>query len=335
MLDRRRRHGRGAAVDRAARTLLLLAVVGSADLAAAQGYFFPCNDVVASQSTVNLSQSVVASPLPPPALGSQSDGPRFGNPTASSIQRGYSDVSSASAQAALSIGSGGFGSVSSVGIDNQQGGGGPAAGAEGCYGDTVTVEGASGSGTLVVPVHVTGSLFATFVEPGSIPDGYPVVEAGITVACRTLSLSSCGDFEASTQQPTTPPDNHVEPVDAQFELRIPFAFGVATQFFERVFTSAAAIPPLADGGGGRAEADLTGTLGAATVLDQDGQPVLGATIQSDLGVDYLAPEPESPLMAAAVVLALGLRSALGRARADLRRSASPGRARPASTARGA
>jgi hypothetical protein len=119
VLDRRRLHGCGAAIDRGARTLLLLATVGSADLAAAQGYFYPCNDVVASQSTVNLSQSVVESPLPPPAPGSQSDGPRFGNPTASSIERGYSDVSSATAQAGLSIGSGGFGSVSSVGIDNQ------------------------------------------------------------------------------------------------------------------------------------------------------------------------------------------------------------------------
>jgi len=142
--------------------LLLLGIVGSADLAAAQGYIFPCGNAV-SQSTVNLHNVAVGSPLPPPAAGSESDGPRTGNPTSSSIQRGYSDVSSATTRAALSIGSWGFGSVSSVGIDNQQGGGGPAAGAEGCYGDTVTIQGASGSGTFVIPVHVTGSLFATFV----------------------------------------------------------------------------------------------------------------------------------------------------------------------------
>ena len=145
-------------------------------------------------------------------LGSARDEERAfpSNPTASSIQRGYSDVSSATAKAGLSIGSGRFDSVSSVGIQDQQAGGGPAAGAEGCYGDTVTVGGAAGSGTLVVPVHVTGSLFATFVIPGQV------------------------------------------------------------------------------------------------LLDQDGQVVPGAIVQSALGVDYLTPEPDSSAMTAAALLALGL-----------------------------
>ena len=305
MLEQRQCHG-CAIARRSARLLLLLGIVGAADLAAAQGYFFPCNDVVVSQSTVNLANSFLGSPLPPPAAGSESDGPRTGNPTSSSIQRGYSNVSTATAQAVLSIGSRGFGSTSSVGIDNQLALAATAAGAEGCYGDTVTIGGASGSGTLVVPVHVTGSLFATFVIPGATPPD-PLVEAGMSVACKTLSLSSCGDFEANTQQPTTPPDNHVEPVDTQLEMRIPFVFGEATQFFERVFTSAAVGVPV--GGGGRAEAHLVGTPSAATVLDQDGQIVPGATVQSALGVDYLAPEPRSPAMAAAALLMLGLRSA--------------------------
>ena len=100
------------------RALLLLGIVGSADLASAQGYFYPCDDVAVSQSTVNLASEALGPPLPP-APGSQSDGPRFGNPTSSSIQRGYNDVSAATALAALSIGGGGFGSVSSVGITNE------------------------------------------------------------------------------------------------------------------------------------------------------------------------------------------------------------------------
>jgi hypothetical protein len=305
----RRRYGRSA------RLLILLGVVGSADLAAAQGYFFPCNDLVASQSTVNLAENYLGPPLPPPAAGSQSDGPRFGDPTSSSIQRGYSNVSSAIARAALAIGSGGFSSQSSVGNDNQQALAATGGGAEGCYGDTVTIGGGSGSGTLVLPVHIVGSLFATYVIPGP-PPANPVVEAGISVMCKTLT-SSCGDYEANTQTPTTPPDNQVEPVDDQLEMRIPFVFGEATQFFERVFTSAA-VGFTAIGGGVRAETDLTGTLGAATVLDQADQVVPGATIQSDLGVDYFAPvpEPESRALAAAVVLVLGLRSAGVRPRAS-------------------
>ena len=118
----------------------------------------------------------------------------------------------------------------------------------------------------------------------------------------------------STLQPTTPPDNHAEPVDAQLEMRIPFVFGEATQFWERAFTSAAVAPGYQ--GGARAESDLKGARSAGTVLDQEGQVVSGATIQSALGVDYLAPEPDANAMAAAVLLALGLRSALVRQRAS-------------------
>jgi len=76
--------------------------------------------------------------------------------------------------------------VSSVGIDNQRAGGGPAAGAEGCYGDTVTIEGGQRLGYARRPHSRHRLLFATFVDPGSIPDGYPVVEAGMFVACKTL-----------------------------------------------------------------------------------------------------------------------------------------------------
>jgi uncharacterized protein (TIGR03382 family) len=62
--------------------------------------------------------------------------------------------------------------------------------------------------------------------------------------------------------------------------------------------------------GGFVNVDLGGALGAASITDAGGTPLPNATLTSDSGFDYLAPEPAAGTAPAALLALVALRRRL-------------------------
>jgi hypothetical protein len=187
---------------------------------------------------------------------------------------------------------------------------GSVAGATGTFLDVVTITAphvlASGSGTLEIPLHITGSAttLGTVVGPGiphtaeltydfqslgTVTFGHVADKIGLTTTGETITCgaAACGAAPVLFDQTVL--------VDLPFTFGEEFAlkgvFGVDASFFLNA-PSAAFL-------GGTSIADFahTVTFGPARVLDANGDVVVGATIVSD--IDYFAgtaaavPEPHT------------------------------------------
>lgn len=215
--------------------------------------------------------------------------------TASSmVQRdnGYS-----AALASVGIGPAGFGAIATVAIhDHALISYGPIASLSAFAGDSVTIGGGVGSGTFVLPVHVTGSGYIYYTRPASIPDD-PTFEAYFKLACwysETFPAPSCGSLTVNFDVENT--ENMPTPVDSVVDMQIPFTFGVPTPFivdiaaYARFFTAN-------DNQGIGAKQDATvsvdfshtGVVEKGKVLDDLGNEVPDATVDSASGFDYLNP----------------------------------------------
>jgi hypothetical protein len=230
-------------------------------------------------------------------------------------------------QAAMTVVSyGGFSaSVSSTGDLNDypvggQGFTGPniAANAKATIWDVVTVSGSSGPGTLRMMWHVTGSVDIGWSVTGPVED----IDHG------QVSLA----FLCAAQQVGSPtPGNCPDPaltwtddaaVDEMVNVDVPIVFGAPEQYQlginlqssigTGVYTaSTGLIAFMAHANGGFGS---TGTLAGVEALDGIGQPVPGATIQSESGFQYdVAPEPGGPLLvtSGSLVLVLARRRSVG------------------------
>ena len=296
----------------AAATLLCVAVPAQA--------FIPLAPTPCSGSVVNLSV-VTPDAYPPPYPGSVSDPPypdpaRCGNdPVSSQISRSYSAAASGIASAQSIMGSGGFylrAHGSEEGVDNNQLG--TAGNAGGSFTDSLIVTGSSGSGTLVLPLHVTGSSTVSFGLTSLLA---PQAGGYFKLTCDSVAFTafSCAD--------ETLPFDASQPFDATLTAMVPFTFGDEVAFVRAVDAAAGFVTPYdvdhpAGPSGGLAEAVFGGTWEKATVLDAGGHEV-AATISSASGFDYLNPAPE-PAAFGEGAAALGALLALGSSRARRTRS---------------
>ena len=304
----------------AAATLVCVAVVP------AQA-FIPLAPTPCSGSVANLSV-VTPDAYPPPYPGSQSDPPypdpaRCGNdPVSSQISRSYNQgaggPASGIASAQCTMGEGGFHlrvHGSEEGVDNNQLG--TAGNAGGSFTDSLIITGASGNGSLLLPLHVTGSSTVSF---GLTSPLAPLAGGYFKLTCSSVAFVSfsCANetlsFDAS------------QPFDATLTATVPFTFGAEVAFSRAVDAAAGFVTPYdldhpAGPSGGLAEAAFDGTWEKATVLDAEGHEV-AATISSASGFDYLNPAPE-PVALAAGFAALGALLALGRIGSATRDAAAP------------
>ena len=269
-----------------------------------------------SGSAVNLAVQTPDTGAPP-FPGAESDPPygqpaRCGNdPESSEISRSFiSPVGpNAIASAQFKMGEGSFGTVvHASAADFSNNGFGIAANAGGSFADSLIISGSSGPGTLVLPLHLTGSAVVSYSIGGSpLP---PRAEGYFKLGCSGVTFAgSCADetlsFSAS------------QAFDATLTARVPFTFGEEVAFQRAVDASAGFVPPYdvdhPDGpSGGFVEGHFMGTWQKAKVLDAASQEV-AATISSASGFDYLNPVPE-PEAWDAEAAALGALLALGRRR---------------------
>lgn len=258
--------------------------------------------------------SPVAIPPPAPSSFSQTIGanpPTFAN---SSFQRSILDLCNgcqplATGTANIAMGAATFGAFVEAAGTNVA----VATTALGSFVDDLIVSpplGVGGSGTMLLPLRVTGSVGIFASTP---PVGQPAIltQAGFSIFCATTLLSGpggglCGGsnrFNFSVTGGNTPQFifDHPQSVDMSLLLTIPFTFGQEFLLDRQVWFSAGVVGN--EGGCGNG-CDLqgtvdghfldTGTWGAATVLDAAGHVVSGATILSASGIDYLSPNGGPP-----------------------------------------
>ena len=170
-------------------------------------------------------------------------------------------------------------------------------------GDTITTNGYS----LVLPLHIDGSVNVTYEYPTDIPvsrTNPPAV--WLTVGCNYLPtpnrLEACGGFEREIfSEPAS--------VNQDFRIVVPTVPGVPVDFSTTVDVEANVDPEYIVGfAGAIGDFSHTGVFGPAEVLDANGNPIADPLIESSSGYDYLNPTgpvsgvPELPTWA---MLALG------------------------------
>jgi len=190
------------------------------------------------------------------------------------------------------------------------------AGTEGVFLDLLTITAppalASGSGTLEIPLHITGSattlgtvvgpgiphtaeLIYDFQSLGTVTFGHSGDEIGLTTSGETVTCGAAGCGAAPVL------------FDKTVLVDLPFTFG--EQFYLKgvLAVDASFFLGAPAGGilGGTSIADFahTVTLGPATILDANGHVVAGATILSDInylgGTAAAVPEPQTFALLAA------------------------------------
>lgn len=181
----------------------------------------------------------------------------------------------------------------------------------GIFNDCATAGGYSGAGVLHIPIHLTGSRALTY-SPGGYtpppPPSPPPSYAQLRILCGAMTVGS--GVATNCDGPSSLWEASGD-IDTTVELVFGFSFGQPVKFS---FASEL-LATVGDKGNGVAEATgsltadadvtLAGTLLPAYITDPAGSPLVGATLQSDSGFDYLtAPEPRGAWAAAAIALAL-------------------------------
>ncbi len=271
----------------------------------------PPNPLEADSIVQFLGISPVA--IPPPAPGSffQAVGANPPDFAKSLFQRSILDLCStcqpiASGTANIAMGAVTFGAFVSAAGDNVA----SAATAVGSFVDDLMVNpppGVSGNGTILVPLHVTGSV--GIVSTTVVGQPPILTQAGFSIFCATSTLSGpgggvCGGsnpiaFSVSVPHPSQFIFDHSQPVDMSLLLTVPFTFGQEFLLDRQVWFTAGEIPQsICDDCHFQATVEGhfedTGTWGAATVRDALGNVVPGATILSASGIDYLNPTAGPP-----------------------------------------
>jgi hypothetical protein len=182
------------------------------------------------------------------------------------------------------------------------------------------------TGTLLVPVHVTGGISGTSSnDPVSAPALPPTINGSLVFFCTGSFVGGCGSDSVFV---TVDDGAALQPFDQMFVMTIPFAFDQPVSF-DVTFRLSAGLRGAhccsADTFSGIVDGSDRGIFGPATVLDANGDAVSGATIVSDSGYDYLAPEPDEWALDVAALAALAAegrwRPAARSARAARRSSA--------------
>ena len=281
----------------------------------------PSNTLEATSIVQFSGISPVAIPPPAPSSFSQTMGanpPDFAN---SLFQRSVLDICSTcqplgAGTANMSMGAVTFGAVVEAAVDNVA----IATTALGSFVDDLIVNPpaflpqlAGSSGTLLLPLRVTGSVSVVLSTPPAGAPPWGPAEAGFSVFCATTLVSGpggavCGGsnpFHFSVTGGNTPQFvfDHSQVVDMTLQLTVPFTFGQEFILDREVWFNAGVIAGLiCDGCHYQGTVDGhfgdTGVWGAVTVKDATGHVVPGATIISASGIDYLNPTTGPPGSAA-------------------------------------
>ncbi len=197
----------------------------------------PPNPLEADSIVQFLGVSPVAIPPPAPSSFSQAVGANPPDFAKSLFQRSILDLCStcqpiASGTANIAMGAVTFGAFVSSAGDNVA----SAATAIGSFVDDLMVNppaGVSGNGTILVPLHVTGSV--GIVSTTVVGQPPILTQAGFSIFCATSTLSGpgggvCGGsnpiaFSVSVPHPSQFIFDHSQPVDMSLLLTVPFTFG--------------------------------------------------------------------------------------------------------------
>jgi hypothetical protein len=177
--------------------------------------------------------------------------------------------------------------------------------------DVVTVSGGSGPGTLRMTWHVTGGVDVGWSVAGPV-DPIDHGQLRLSFGCTaqlvgTPTPDACPDPMLSWTAPGA--------VDVTVNLDMPIVFGSPVQYQLVINLQSSTGTGYYNASSGlitfqahaTGEFGSTGTLVGAEALDSIGQPVAGATIQSESGFQYgVAPEPERAalLVVGSLVLAV-------------------------------
>jgi len=175
----------------------------------------------------------------------------------------------------------------------------------GSFEDQLIIGGGTGSGTMIIPLHLTGAVSMVFSTPPAGQPDWFAHEAGFSFACSTFGLmggvASCGGSNISFLQGHAQiVFDHPQTVNRTFPLTIPFTFGQEFILERDVMVSAGLVAPFftCDGCsyGGTVIADFshTGLWDPAIVMDASGHVVSNPTILSLSGLDYLNPAGPGP-----------------------------------------
>jgi hypothetical protein len=160
-------------------------------------------------------------------------------------------------------------------------------------------------GTLLVPIHVTGGISGTSLnDPTAAPALPPTINGALQIFCTGSFVGGCGSDSVFV---SVDDGAALQPFDEMFVMTIPFAFDQPVSF-DVTFRLSAGLRGAhccsVDTFSGIVDGSDRGAFGPATVLDANGAAVSGATIVSDSGYDYLAPEPDEWTLDAAALVAL-------------------------------
>lgn len=148
------------------------------------------------------------------------------------------------------------------------------------YSDTLVINGGTGQGTAVFPWRVDGiatvegvpgAAGATFVM------GCQLIPVGSITGGVGCATGGADIFSSSTTY------------DEVWNLTVPFTFGVSYVLNMNAGGSAG-VGVINGSASVIADFSRTGTLGAARVFDSFGNPVPGATITAESGLDYFNPQ---------------------------------------------
>ena len=275
-------------------------------LAVADGVLPP--NPLQAESIIQFNPGVTVA-LPPPSPGSRSQtvGADPSNVATSLFEQSINFSNALDEGTAnMAMGALSFAALLSVASNNFGGQGPGAATALGSFVDDLVVHapGASGGGSILLPLHLTG---ATSLVANAAPLR---AQAGFSMFCATFPVAGGGNvcggsnpfaFSVSVAHDPQFIFDLNQPVDMLLTLSVPFTFDQEFGLEREVWFTAGLVMPACDlcSNGGTIEADFshTGLWGPATVLDAAGQIVSGATIGSAAGLDYLNPTagpPEGP-----------------------------------------
>jgi hypothetical protein len=255
--------------------------------------------------------------IPPPAPGSFVQGIGANPPdfATSLFERSVLDICSTcqplgAGTANISMGAVTFGAFVEAAIDNVN----IATTALGSFNDDLIVNPppflpqlVGDKGTLLLPLHVTGSV--TMVSSSPVGQPPTQLQAGFSIFCATTLLTGPGGGVCGGSNPihfsvtggNTPQFifDHPQAVNMSLLLTVPFTFGQEFLLDREVwFNAGALVGGQCDGCHFQGTVDGhfgdTGVWGAATVKDAAGNVVSGATIISASGIDYFNPAEPGP-----------------------------------------
>ena len=181
------------------------------------------------------------------------------------------------------------------------------------FGDTITPQGLSGQGYLVIPFTLTGDVTISYTGPGA--GGFAVTASGFWCSggCDfhfTKNNADSLSWGINGENSATPIS-----VNEAAVLSIPLEEGTVTtyDFQFRILAEVLATQYSAGTVSGTASADFshTGIFGPAFVTDLNGNRLDGVTLASGSGFNYLAGTSAVPLPPSAILFPSGL-AALGR-----------------------